>query len=280
MLRRVRAELIAATLDPRAPHEAAKQVVSRAIAHAPNRRRFWLARLDETWCRAVAPTPWLARGLAAAIDEHGGTQPEPIDLRAHIQVHEHDLGGRIELASPTGDTTWQLPRRCIGDNLIVVVPLVHRFVGRTRVGPAALVADALQRNCSRGSMVSIDVRPLLETFAHATLIVDATWWTPVGPRGRRLAAPRCVGHCLATTHWRPRALAAIDAWLAARLGFTDLDASELTVTGELGAWPHVHWPPRSRPVPPHRRLRSRPQPRIDPTRGPFGPAWVQSVDNR
>ena len=161
----------------------------------------------------VAPTDRQAMRLASA-----GFSPPPEE-------------GTVPLRPAGTRRPVRVPRTWLGRNLCLVIPCVHRSPAKGSAeawtGPIGAALDQLAQHW--GGPLPRDplgsgARLLSEIFAHTTVIIDGSWWAPLGSNDAAapllLAPERVLGLRLPSPVTDPTALdpRPVDAWLGAQIG--------------------------------------------------------------
>ncbi|MEE9386048.1 MAG: hypothetical protein V3V08_21770 [Nannocystaceae bacterium] len=244
----------AAPLDPRDPAQAVQDLVCAAMDVAPRRREVTLLTVE--WGRRRAGcglAPWTMPAIQRALQRRGFSHLTAAGKSGHTACDPscatttamHRAMTPLRLAENV--IRAQLPVGWLGTNLVLVAPLAHRKVARRWASPCASAMLALAHAMGLDGDVAIELpRLLAEVFATTTLVLDATWWTAVDTRGRPMADPRCVGHCLVTSSLtQPTTSTALDEWIDSRLAIRRAfrpTGTDLRCEGDLGIWPTARLP--------------------------------------
>lgn len=256
--------------EPDEPEAAVRACTSWVLRAAPARRGVVVIFRAESGMPGATTTPWCLRGLDQAIPldiaarsfwPRGDldTAQQLLDasglpVHARAQAHQLRNAQRIRLTIPGFRRPAAIPRDFVGRNLIVVAPVSHRREsGAGFQGPAqsalACLAELCRLEGSASALAKAGARIASEAFATASLLLDATWWTPLDATGRPVGEAVAVEHVLCSPSLGRRGGAlAIDAWIGRLLGHPPTraqmrrNANTPRIAGSRRPWPTAPLP--------------------------------------
>lgn len=262
---RVRAQSIATTQ----PALAGRRTAQAVLDDAPRARPTLLVAADFGAGPGLRPAPWVLDGVAQATEASGmptrsvvlGRDPGPNALADRLVAWglpsaDHSRDGTITLLPPGSRRGLRVPRHWVGNNLCLVLPALHRQQPRNASGPgwrgpiaAALVELAARWGRLRArDRVDQAARAVSEVFAHVSVIIDASWWAPLGVDDEGapllLAPQRVLGLRLDAPVTAAEAIdpAVVDGWLGQQLGLPLRrrgDSPRLCGPDASAAWPKL-----------------------------------------
>ncbi len=255
-----------------------------------------------------AAAPWTLAGLSASAKEAGlQTSSVELDLaRASRRAWAAPAGARVGLDVGPRKTPRRVPTAWVGTHLCLLVPGLHfqERSGRnsSTTGPVSLAFGAIDRFCGIGSQSGdpiLGARLVAAAFASVSIVIDASWWSPM--EATDLAPQRVeeVGYCAAVglpapdSDWTRTCGRRIDDWLGRRLAFGPPSRATAVITAGGAAespWPKLSAATStdehrgaSRSVKALWRLSASPRPAsrsgrralVVPVDGPLAKAWTR-----
>jgi hypothetical protein len=269
---RLRAHLIAAADPTRAAHHVAAAV----LGDAPRARPLTLAVVRWGAHAGLRPSPWVLDGVLDAIQEaglHGGALhvgergvADPVSARLAARgLPAVGLHGPVLAVRPSGSRgALRVPRELVGGSLCLLVPCVHRQhpgkdgpAWRGPVGEGLVsLATAWGGSFTRDPVDAIG-RCMAELFAHVSVVIDGSWWAPLGPDDTAapllLAPERVLGLRLSSPVAGEAAIdpQLADAWISTQLGLPQRrrsgDAPRVVGPAASTPWPKAPRAPAQEP---------------------------------
>lgn len=254
------------------PASAAHDCSAWILERLPARRGVTLFASSHAPLPGATVTPWVLRGIEAALPAlalprrclavgdldcaqrafDGAGVPASV-FAAHAELRSTP---RLRISVPCSPRDAAIPRGWIGSNLVWAAPLAHHREGAVGyLGPASSCLAEFARLCrlegSPRQLVGWGARLMREAFASASLVLDATWWAPLGGEGQPVDSAIPLEHCLASPSIAsPEAAEILDAWIGQLLGHPPRRGARAQPTprvmGERKAWPRTSLPGRSR----------------------------------